>query len=419
MIATPVRSLWRTLRRGPGRHKPGAAAPPNRPRLFDQAVADPVDQAVADPVVEPVDVGEDGGDEAVADAAGGFPAPTAPTVVPDESGTEVADPAVPDVGLPPGVTALVVGPAPPDGAGPHVSESEEGPPAPATGLETDAPAYPGRLPMDPRIRERRVAVQRRAGRRRLYVLLGLVAVLFLVAMADAVAHSPLLDVRHVRVRGANHTDPALIALAAGLRGNRSMIDVNAAAMAARIDRLPWVATARVRREWPSTVRIEITERTAWAVVAEAVPAAPPAPRSGLRPAAPAPTRWGLVDSTGRVLAVAASPPPGLVRLIGVGPAGAPGSQLDSVAGPALAVVAALPDDLRSRLTTAGPAVASPTEIDLAMTGAGVVRWGPPDQAGDKVLALRTVLARVDLTDVATVDVRVPLAPVLTRQAHSK
>jgi cell division protein FtsQ len=208
-------------------------------------------------------------------------------------------------------------------------------------------------------------------------------------------------------------------VAAGLAGRRHMIDVNAAAMAARIARLPWVATAHVQREWPATVRIEITERVPLAIVAEATPPAPPAPRTGLRPAAPVPTTWAVVDASGRVLEVDAAPPAGLPHLLGVGQAGPPGSRLAGSAAPALAVVAALPGDITSRLVTAGPAVNDPAEIDLALIGAGVVRWGPPDQTPDKIVALRTVLARVDMTDVATIDVRVPLAPVLTRRAQSK
>ncbi|HET7652004.1 MAG TPA: hypothetical protein VFK42_03140, partial [Acidimicrobiales bacterium] len=45
---------------------------------------------------------------------------------------------------------------------------------------------------------------------------------------------------------------------------------------------------------------------------------------------------------------------------------------------------------------------------------GVVRFGPPDQIREKLLAVFTVLDHVDLRDLAVLDVRVPSAPVSTR-----
>ena len=67
--------------------------------------------------------------------------------------------------------------------------------------------------MDPRIRRRRVAVRRR-GPRRLRILLGVLGVFHPGGVALAVAHLPLLDVRHVRVSGASYTDPETIVHAA-------------------------------------------------------------------------------------------------------------------------------------------------------------------------------------------------------------
>src|SRR5579864_7565187 len=90
------------------------------------------------------------------------------------------------------------------------------------------PPAPAHLPIDPRIRDRRVVVQREAGRRRLAVLIAISTVLAIPVLGLAATHSAVLDVRHVRVRGAVHTSPEAIAYAAGLDGSRHMIDVDAA-----------------------------------------------------------------------------------------------------------------------------------------------------------------------------------------------
>jgi cell division protein FtsQ len=276
----------------------------------------------------------------------------------------------------------------------------------ALGGETDTTEPPIVLPMDPRIRQRRVAVRRSAGRRRLRILLGGLGVFTLAGAALAVAHSPLLDVRHVRVSGAAHTDPDTIVHAAGLDRRHHMIDISAAAIAGRVRRLPWVGSVHVQVSWPSTVRLVVTERTP--VVAEA--ATP----------AKAPNRWALADASGRVVDVIDGPAPNLVRLVGVPVPGRPGSQLDGAAAGPLTVLAALPSDLAGRVTTVGlasdSAAGANPEIDLDLSTGGRVRIGSLAALADKIVALRTVLARVDLHAVATIDVRVPTAPVLTRNA---
>jgi hypothetical protein len=59
-------------------------------------------------------------------------------------------------------------------------------------------------------------------------------------------------------------------------------------------------------------------------------------------------------------------------------------------------------------------IAGTAGIELRLAPAGVVRFGPAEAVGPKLRALATLLARVDLTDVAVIDLRVPDAPVLTR-----
>jgi hypothetical protein len=97
-------------------------------------------------------------------------------------------------------------------------------------------------------------------------------------------------------------------------------------------------------------------------------------------------------------------------------AGQPGS---SVAGPgihdALVLAASLPSALGPDQSAKVRAiVGGDGNLRLTMLPGWTVSFGSADQLTAKLLALRTLLERVSLKDVATIDVRVPDAPILTR-----
>ena len=113
------------------------------------------------------------------------------------------------------------------------------------------PVAPGAAPdraarppgMDPRIAQRRDEVARHRGRRRTRVLLALLVLAGLVVAIWFVLHTPLFSARHVTVVGSADTPDAEIAAAAGLGGHPPLIDVDTGAVAAKVEQLPWVATA--------------------------------------------------------------------------------------------------------------------------------------------------------------------------------
>lgn len=209
----------------------------------------------------------------------------------------------------------------------------------------------------------------------------------------ALMHSSLLAVKGVDVVGARSTPVADVVHAAGLKGHPAMIDVGAARVERLVERLPWVERAQLSRRWPSRVRIVVVER---------------------RPVAKVPTsdhRMALVDRTGRVLAVVDVTPPHLPALGNVSAPGPAGSRLPD-ADDQLGVAAALPPDLRERVTDI--ATVAGGNVEMALSTTTVVRLGPAEELSRKMAALLTVLAGVDLRGVRSVDVRVPEAPVLTR-----
>jgi len=249
--------------------------------------------------------------------------------------------------------------------------------------------------MDPRIRDRRVAVKRDEGRRRLRLLIAAVGVVGTLSLGWMLLHSSAFDVDHVRVTGNVHVRGSAVEAASGLHRGAPMIGVREGVVAGRVRRLPWVGTARVTRHWPGTVVIEIRERRPAAVVRA---------RAG---------GWMLVDATGRLLAPAPLPPPELEALEGTPPAGAPGAQLPPAALAALRVAVLLP---RSRVAVVRVVALLPdASVELRLSAGGVVRFGPPDHAREKLTAALTVIDHVGAGAVGLLDVRVPESPVLTRR----
>ncbi len=90
----------------------------------------------------------------------------------------------------------------------------------------------------------------------------------LVAFAAwVVLVSSWLGVGHVDVTGAGHAKAALIARVAAIGPGTPLARLDLGAVAARVERLPGIASASVSREWPTGIRITVTQREPVAVVA--------------------------------------------------------------------------------------------------------------------------------------------------------
>jgi cell division protein FtsQ len=109
-------------------------------------------------------------------------------------------------------------------------------------------------------------------RRGLVVLKALAAVAVLAGAAwagqQAVRHvvaSPRFAVREVRVNETTRVrEEDVLAVAAVAPGDR-LLSIDTDAVAARLASHPWIAAVRVRRELPSVLAIDVTERSAAAV----------------------------------------------------------------------------------------------------------------------------------------------------------
>lgn len=247
--------------------------------------------------------------------------------------------------------------------------------------------------MDPRMSARRTAVIREQGRRRLRIVLLGLAGTGVVVGGWFLLHTALFGARAVTVTGNVHESAAQVIAQAGLASRPPLLDVNAAAAAARIERLPWVRSASVGLSWPDGVHIRIIEET---------------PRFA---ASEAGNRWATLSADGRVLAVSPAREDGLLLLTVPQPPAAPGSVLPARDDAALTVASSLPGSFAAQVT--GVTVEPAGWVQLSMTTPIAVDIGTATQLTAKYEDVSSILAGATLHNGDVIDVSVPKAPTVT------
>ena len=246
--------------------------------------------------------------------------------------------------------------------------------------------------IDPRIRARRVAVRREEGRRRLRRLLWLAGVAAAVVVGVAITRSPLLDIDHIRVSGIGHTTEAEIVAASGIAVGGPMTSADLDAVRSGIASLPWVADVAVKRSWPGTIHLEVTEREPVAAVASSA------------------STWTVLDHEGRVLAVNAAIPPDLPHIEHDLDTPVPGTVVPELVA-VLTFADALSSDLVAWIDRLVPG--SGDAVELALVGGATAHAAGRDIDAE-LTALATILTRVELTCVDRIDLGVSLAPAVHR-----
>jgi cell division septal protein FtsQ len=250
-----------------------------------------------------------------------------------------------------------------------------------------------RVRMDPRFLARRTAVLREQGQRRLRVLVAGVFATLVVLAGWFALHSPLFAARSLTVTGNAHESAAQVLTQGGLAGHPALIDVNAGAVSARIEQLPWVLSAAVHVSWPDGVHVAVTEETPRFAVSE--------PGGD----------WATLSADGRVLAVAAARPAGLLLLTVPAAPGAPGTRLAPRDAAGLRVAGSLPVSFAEQVT--GVTVEPQGWVQLAMTTPVLVDIGTPSQLTEKYEDVSSILAGASLHNGDVIDVSVPDAPTVT------
>jgi cell division protein FtsQ len=200
-----------------------------------------------------------------------------------------------------------------------------------------------------------------------------IAVTGLVAVtAWAFLGPQLLVVRSIVVTGTHLVPRSEVLAAAGVRPGTPLIRVNPGQVAARIETISQVQSARVSRHWPDRVLIVISERTAALAVM--------APGGG----------FDLVDADGVTVRWALRRPAGF-PLYPAPPAGTPVTSLrgNPDLAAAAAVLGVLPAWLRH--TVESMTAPSPDQVTLQLPHGVTVLWGGAADAARKAQELMVLM----------------------------
>jgi cell division protein FtsQ len=189
--------------------------------------------------------------------------------------------------------------------------------------------------------------------------------------------TPIMAARSTVITGLGVITKEEVEQAAAVKPDTPLLQVDTDAVAERVATIRRVGSARVQREYPSTLRITITERVP--VVAKDYPDGP-----------------HLFDRDGVDFATA-PPPPGLPYL----DADHPGPS-DPPTTAALQVLTALRPEVFSQVSrVAAPSVAA---ITLTLNDGREVIWGTTDRTEEKALKLGALLTQPGTTyDVSSPD----------------
>jgi cell division protein FtsQ len=173
-----------------------------------------------------------------------------------------------------------------------------------------------------------------------------------------------------------------------------LISVDPDPAAARVETLPFIASARVIRHWPDAVTIAVTERIP--VTAMAGPT----------------NAWSTLDGYGRTLAVTPGRPALPVLLVtaakGPVPPATVGATMAPAADSGLLVARTLPPAFVAQVVSITEAADG--TVSLALTSGPVVLLGTVSDLPAKYEDVAAIIAHAPLRGVHTIDVTVPQSP---------
>ncbi|UDY35979.1 cell division protein FtsQ/DivIB [Dermatobacter hominis] len=273
---------------------------------------------------------------------------------------------------------------------------------------------------DPRMARRREDVQAAARRRRRIVAAVVAALVALSAAAVGVLRSPLLDVDRVSVAGSTSVDADAVRRASGIDRGDALVDVDLGAARRAVMALPGVASARVARDWPGTVRISVTDEVALAVLV--VDDRRTVIGRGGRVLGPAAGddgdgggATGAADGAAGEPVEGAGLPQVAVEDTSIGARLATGDQVPEELDGLVVVLEQLPEQVRFRLGTVELARDGAVTFVLA-DDAGRVILGRPEEVPAKLLTAASLLAGARLDCLDVLDVREPGRPTISRRA---
>jgi cell division protein FtsQ len=213
----------------------------------------------------------------------------------------------------------------------------------------------------------------------------------IVASAWVVVTSAFFDIQKIDVRGNRRLSDRQIVGLSGARLGSNLITLSLDRIRRSLMGSPWIASADAIRSLPSTLVIDVRERSAVAWVRD-------------------PGGYAALAGDGVVVERGTDTPQGLVAL-GTAGSSTPVGERSRGLGVPLRVVASLDTSIRRMVEEARLAG---NEVELLLTGGARVLYGTAESLRAKNAALASMLryARRNQLEVDYLDVRSPAAPAL-------
>ncbi|WP_225857917.1 MULTISPECIES: cell division protein FtsQ/DivIB [Rhodococcus] len=208
-------------------------------------------------------------------------------------------------------------------------------------------------------------------------VMGAVGVVVVVALGLVAWFTPLLSVRQTDVAGATSISEEQIRQALAVPQGQPLLRVDTEGAALRVAAIPKVASARVQRVYPSTIRVTVTERVPVVFV-------------------DSPGGTHLLDAEAVDYEIA-PPPPGVPRLVTEKPGwGDPSTEA------AIEVLESMPPQLRGQVGQVG--AKSISDIAVTLLDGRVVVWGGTEKSERKAAVTLPLLTQPGQTyDVSSPD----------------
>jgi cell division protein FtsQ len=251
--------------------------------------------------------------------------------------------------------------------------------------DDDSGPVPGAAPAGAsRFRQRRIAIRRAAGLRRLrwFSVVGIAVAAVLVFLL--LLTSPILSIRNVEVEGNVYADPTMLGeVISDLKGE-PILTADLHGAETRLESIPWVREASLSTHLPSRVLIQIVERRPIAFY-RAV--------DGFN---------RVIDRDGRVLDVIQGDPVDYFPIRGTGPNLSAGDTVGQPFLGAAQLINALPADLLARLIAM--AVSADGDVSMSLTDEVEVLFGRPNDFQTKLVGVVNEIKKQGSNKYAIIDV---------------
>ena len=223
--------------------------------------------------------------------------------------------------------------------------------------------------------------------------------ILLAALCAGAVRTPIFRARVVQVQGNTRVSDAKVLRLAGIDDSTNVMLLDRGAAVTALEKNPWIAGATIARHLPSTLDVQIRERTAMAAVPE---------QGGYALIAGDGTRLATASKPKDVPVVVSSDPGRPTPVTGTRMTPMPPTQVQLVA--AVRALGVMADPVRQAVERVS--VASDGALEMDLHGGTHVSYGEPVQTTEKARSLGAVLrwASAQNEHLGSIDLDAPLAP---------